>query len=231
MIVVELLREDGSQINALVMIPEQIDRFIRLPGQAIRFTSIEAAVVAIGFDEMFPGMTPAGHGTFRVLRDSDIEIEEEAHDLVVMFESALKRRRLGRIIRLTFSADTPQRLRDFVIRETGASSADVAVLDGMAGLADTRQLITPERPDLLFPPLSRAFPSVSVTLAAIAWPQFGRRTSSFTTLTNRLMWLCSSCGRRRTIPASLPSSRRSTGHPSTRRLSRLWSMPLKPANR
>ncbi|HEY2538983.1 MAG TPA: RNA degradosome polyphosphate kinase [Stellaceae bacterium] len=156
--VVELLREDGSQINALVMIPEQLDRFVRLPGEAIRFTSIEAEIVAVGFAEMFPGMTPVGYGTFRVLRDSDIEIEEEAHDLVLMFESALKRRRRGRIIRLTFSAGTPDRLRDFVSHETGAGRADVAVLEGMVGLADTRHLITPERPDLLFPPFTPRFP-------------------------------------------------------------------------
>ena len=107
--VVELSREDGSEISALVMIPEQVDRFVRLPGEAIRFTSIEAAIVAVGLPELFPGMSPAGHGTFRVLRDSDIEIEEEAHDLVLMFESALKRRRRGRIIRLMFSAGTPER--------------------------------------------------------------------------------------------------------------------------
>ena len=156
--VVELLREDGSQINALVMIPEQIDRFIRLPGEAIRFTSIEAAIVAVGLAELFPGVKPVGHGTFRVLRDSDIEIEEEAHDLVLMFESALKRRRRGRIIRLTFSADTPDRLRDFVSRETHASAGDVAVLDGMVGLSDCRLLITSQRPDLLFRPFTPRFP-------------------------------------------------------------------------
>ncbi len=156
--VVELSRDDGSLINALVMIPEQIDRFTRLPGEAIRFTSIETAIVAVGLAELFPGMTPKGHGTFRVLRDSDIEIEEEAHDLVLMFESALKRRRRGRIIRLVFSSDTPQRLRDFVIREIHAHRRDVAVLDGMIGLSDSRQLITAERPDLLFRPFTPRFP-------------------------------------------------------------------------
>jgi polyphosphate kinase len=157
-IVVELSQEDGSPINGLVMIPEQIERFIRLPGEAIRFTSIEAAVVAVGLAELFPGMKLEGHGTFRVLRDSDIEIEEEAHDLVLMFESALKRRRRGRIIRLMFSGDTPERLRDFVTRETGAGRRDVAVLDGMVGLSDSRQLITAERPDLLFRPYTPRFP-------------------------------------------------------------------------
>jgi polyphosphate kinase len=93
-----------------------------------------------------------------VLRDSDIEIEEEAHDLVQMFESALKRRRRGRIIRLMFSAGTPERLRDFVSRETGARRRAVAVLDGMVGLSDSHQLITAERPDLLFLPYTPRFP-------------------------------------------------------------------------
>jgi polyphosphate kinase len=157
-IILELSRDDGPPINALVMIPEQIDRFTRLPGEAIRFVSIEASIVAVGLAELFPGMTWAGHGTFRVLRDSDIEIEEEAHDLVLMFESALKRRRRGRIIRLMFSADTPEPLRDFVARETGARQQDVAVFDGFVGLSDIRQLITAERPDLVFRSYTPRFP-------------------------------------------------------------------------
>jgi polyphosphate kinase len=156
--VVELLRDNASANNALVMIPEQIDRFLRLPGEAIRFISIEAAIIAVGLAELFPGMAPNGNGTFRVLRDSDIEIEEEAHDLVLMFESALKRRRRGRIIRLMFEAGTPDRLRDFVSREVGAEERDVALFDGMVGLSDCHQLITAERPDLLFPPYTPRFP-------------------------------------------------------------------------
>jgi polyphosphate kinase len=157
-IVVELSRDDGSTINGLIMIPEQIERFTRLPGETIRFTSIETAIVAVGLAELFPGMKPEGHGTFRVLRDSDIEIEEEAHDLVLMFQSALKRRRRGRISRLMFSAGMPERLRSFVTCETGTIQPDVAVFDGMVGLSDIRQLITAERPDLLFRPFTPRFP-------------------------------------------------------------------------
>jgi polyphosphate kinase len=157
-VVVELVRDEGSEIDALVMIPEQVERFLRLPGEAIRFTSIEAAIVAVGLGELFPGMTAKAHGTFRVLRDSDIEIEEEAHDLVLMFQSALKRRRRGRVIRLMFEGGTPKRLRDFVTREIGAHGRNVAILDGMVGLADTSRLITAERPDLLFPPYVPRFP-------------------------------------------------------------------------
>ena len=156
--VVELRREDGSQINALVLVPERVERFIRLPGDEARFTLVEEVLLAIGLAELFPGMKLLGHGLFRALRDSDIEIEEKAQDLVVMFESALKRRRRGQIIRLRFSADTPERLREFVIEQTGTQPQDVVVLDGMVALSDVRQLITSDRPDLLFPPFTPRFP-------------------------------------------------------------------------
>jgi polyphosphate kinase len=156
--VVELRREDGSQINALVLVPERVERFIRLPGEKGRSTLVEEVLLAIGLTELFPGMTVLGHGLFRALRDSDIEIEEKAQDLVVMFESALKQRRRGQIIRLTFSPDIPERLREFVIEQTGTQPQDVVVLNGMVALSDVRQLITPDRPDLLFPPFTPRFP-------------------------------------------------------------------------
>ncbi len=156
--VVELRREDGSQINALVLVPERVERFIRLPGEKGRFTLVEEVLLAVGLAELFPGITLLGHGLFRALRDSDIEIEEKAQDLVVMFEFALKRRRRGQIIRMTFSADTPERLREFVIEQTGTQPQDVVVLDGMVALSDVRQLITSDRPDLLFPPFTARFP-------------------------------------------------------------------------
>ena len=141
-----------------MLVPERVERFIRLPGEEARFTLVEEVLLAVGLAELFPGMKPLGHGLFRALRDSDIEIEEKAQDLVVMFELALKRRRRGQIIRLTFSAGTPERLRDFVVEETGTQPQDVVVLDGMVALSDVRQLITSERPDLLFPPFTPRFP-------------------------------------------------------------------------
>ena len=156
--VVELCRKDRSQINALVLIPERVERLIRLPGESGRFVLIEDVLLAAGLSELFPGMKRLGYGVFRALRDSDIEIEEKAQDLVAMFETALKRRRRGEIIRLTFSAGTPDRLRDFVVAETGTQSQDVVVVDGMVALSDIRQLITAERPDRLFPPFTARFP-------------------------------------------------------------------------
>jgi polyphosphate kinase len=156
--IVELRRDEGSEINALVLVPERVERFIRLPGEQARFTLVEDVLLAIGLAELFPGMKPIGHGLFRALRDSDIEIEEKAQDLVAMFESALKRRRRGQIIRMTFSAGTPERLCDFVVEQTGTHSQDIIVLDGMVALSDIRELITPDRADLLFPPFTPRFP-------------------------------------------------------------------------
>jgi polyphosphate kinase len=156
--VVELRRDDGSQINALVLVPERVERFIRLRGPGVRSVLMEDVLLAVALSELFPGMTPLGSGVFRALRDSDIEIEEKAQDLVVMFESALKRRRRGQIIRLTFSPGTPDRLRDFVVEQTATHPSDVVELDGMVALSDVRQLITPDRADLLFPPFTPRFP-------------------------------------------------------------------------
>src|SRR6516164_1420807 len=156
--VLELSRDDGSEINALVLIPERVERFVRLPGKEIRFILVEEMLLAVGLPELFPGMTPRGDGIFRALRNSDIEIEEKAQDLVAMFESALKRRRRGEIIRLTFSAGTPERLRNFVVAETGTDARDVVELDGIVALSDIRHLITPERPDLVFAPFTPRFP-------------------------------------------------------------------------
>jgi len=141
-----------------VLIPERVERFVRLPGKEIRFILVEEVLLAVGLSELFPGMTPLGHGMFRALRNSDIEIEEKAQDLVAMFESALKRRRRGEIIRLTFSSGTPERLRDFVVQQTATHSEDIAVLHRMVALSDIRHLITQDRPDLLFTPFTPRFP-------------------------------------------------------------------------
>jgi len=157
-IVVELRRDDGSEINALVLIPERVERFVRLPGEEIRFILVEEVLRAVGLSELFPGMKPLGHGMFRALRNSDIEIEEKAQDLVAMFESALKRRRRGEIIRLTFSSGTPKRLRNFVVEQTATHPEDIAILDGMVALSDVRHLITQDWPDLLFRPFNPRFP-------------------------------------------------------------------------
>jgi len=149
--------EGGGEMVGLIPLPAQVERFVRLPGKTIRYLRMEN-VVRLHLDHLFPGYDVEGLGFFRVLRDSDIEIEEEAEDLVRVFETALKRRRRGSVIRLTVNSDLPDNLLKVVTGELQVEPQDVFYLDGMQGLADTDQVITDERPDLLFSPYMPRFP-------------------------------------------------------------------------
>ena len=156
--VLELFRpDDGEALNGLILLPHQVERFIRLPGSEIRFIRVEQ-VVRLHLDRLFPGFQVSDVGYFRVIRDSDIEIEEEAEDLVRVFESALKRRRRGSVIRLTVDDSMNAGLRDFLQRELNVSSDDVFELGGLLGLVDTKQLIVDDNPELLYPPYNPRFP-------------------------------------------------------------------------
>jgi polyphosphate kinase len=162
---VELRRErDGTTMHALLPIPSQLARFIRLPGEEdaakdapIRFIRIES-VIGMFISRLFPGYIARSQGAFRVLRDSDIEVQEEAEDLVALYETALKRRRRGDVIRLEIDGQMPSRLQRFVVQELDLRDGGVFIGEGMLGLADTSQLIVPERTDLAFKPLNIRFP-------------------------------------------------------------------------
>ena len=148
---------DGRELSALIPIPQVVARFQRLPGDDIRFIPVEDLIEQF-LDRLFPGLDVLQGGRFRVIRDSEMEIEEEAEDLVRTFESALKRRRRGSVIRLSINAGMPDELREVVARELNADHDDVFVHDGLLGLADTAQLIGNERPDLAFEPFTARFP-------------------------------------------------------------------------
>jgi polyphosphate kinase len=148
---------DNRNMVGLLPLPGQIERFIRLPGEEYRFILLERCV-AMFLDRLFPGFSLRGMGTFRVIRDSDIEVLEEAEDLVRLFETALKRRRRGSVIRLSVDSEMPERLRRFVIEESDVDERDTFVLDGLPGLDRTGELIVEERRDLLFQPFNIRFP-------------------------------------------------------------------------
>jgi len=150
-------RDFDEHLRALLPIPSQLERYVRLPGPVIRFLALEDWVLLF-IDKLFPDFALIENGSFRVIRDSEMEIDEEAEDLVRTFESALKRRRRGSVIRLTFNADMPQQLQDLIIGEMGAESGVAMAMRGPLGLADTKQLILNERPDLLFTPFNARFP-------------------------------------------------------------------------
>ena len=165
---VELRRErDGTTMHALLPIPSQLVRFIRLPtdpapapeerAPPIRFIRIES-VIGMFISRLFPGFIARSQGAFRVLRDSDIEVQEEAEDLVALYETALKRRRRGHVIRLEIDGQMPSRLQRFVVQELDIRDDGISIKEGMLGLADTSQLIVADRTDLVFKPLEIRFP-------------------------------------------------------------------------
>ncbi|MGI9481855.1 MAG: RNA degradosome polyphosphate kinase [Hyphomicrobiales bacterium] len=154
---------DGRMLNALIPIPHKLERFIRLPAKKgdqeghFRFLSLEH-LIFMHFSRLFPGYKVLGEGVFRVIRDSDIEVEEEAEDLVRFFESALLRRRRGTVIRLEIEASMPLDLREFVAEELDVDSDAIVVCEGFVGYDEVAGLILDERPDLKFTPYNARFP-------------------------------------------------------------------------
>ncbi|PTQ10163.1 RNA degradosome polyphosphate kinase [Sphingomonas oleivorans] len=148
---------DGRPIRELVMVPSTLKRFVRLPGSDARYVAIETLIRRFT-GILFPGYEVQGYGAFRIIRDSDIEIEEEAEDLVRYFRSAIKRRRKGRVIRLEIAERMPDALETLLKDEIGGSDALFAETEGFLGIADLEQLVEEDRPDLKFPLFSPRFP-------------------------------------------------------------------------
>ncbi|WP_284164362.1 RNA degradosome polyphosphate kinase [Frigidibacter sp. SD6-1] len=147
---------DGRRMQALLPIPQQIRRFVALPGEA-RFLPMEELLL-LHLGSLFPGYRDVGHCTFRVLRDSDLEVEEEAEDLVREFETALKRRRRGQVIRMKITAGAPEGLRALIMEELGVLPDEVVEVKGMVGMADVKELILDSRRELLWPPFTPRVP-------------------------------------------------------------------------
>ncbi len=152
-------KSDKKALQALLPIPQQIDRFVRLPAAdgKDRFLPMEELLLVF-LDALFPGYRAKGHCAFRVLRDSDLEVEDEAEDLVREFEVALKRRRRGEVVRLKISADAPKGLRQTIMRELQASEDAVVEVQGLQGMTDLKELVLPHRHDLLWPPFNPRVP-------------------------------------------------------------------------
>jgi polyphosphate kinase len=153
-------KRDSKNFSALIPVPPQLKRFIRLPetsARNVRFIPLEH-VIALYFDRLFPGHAVSGWGMFRLLRDSDVEVEEEAEDLVLLFETLLKRRRRGSVIHMKCSASMPETLRQFIAQHLGLDDSEIVIVENLMGLSDLSKLILPERADLVFKPYIPRFP-------------------------------------------------------------------------
>ena len=150
---------DGRPLQALLPIPQQIARFVPLPARPgeHRFLPLEELLL-LHLGMLFPGYVDLGHCTFRVLRDSDLELEDEAEDLVREFETALKRRRRGEVIRLKISAGAPEELASLIMQELHVTEAEKVEVRGLLGVADLKELVLDSRRDLLWPPFTPRVP-------------------------------------------------------------------------
>ncbi len=150
-------RSDEVEVREVVLLPPAMPRFVRLPGKAARYVAIETILRHFS-GLFFPGYTVRASAAFRVIRDSDIELEEEAEDLVLYFRTAIKRRRRGRIIRLEIESGISDELVQLLRDEMGGSDALITETGGFLGIGDLSMLVAEDRPDLKFPPFSPRFP-------------------------------------------------------------------------
>jgi polyphosphate kinase len=148
---------DGQPVRELVMIPATLSRFVRIPGEPARYIALEAVIRRFS-GTLFPGYKVKDSGVFRIIRDSDIEIEEEAEDLVRYFRSAIKRRRRGRVIRLEIEQGIPEPVEDMLQDMLQGDDSIIAEIDGFIGIGDLAGIVDEDRPDLKFEPYAPRFP-------------------------------------------------------------------------
>ena len=148
---------DNEELMEMVLIPSVLPRFIRFPGDKALYISIEE-LIRRNAELLFPGFRVLGHGVFRVLRDSDLEIEEDAEDLVRYYRTAIQRRRRGKVILLQLQGAFDKAAEQLLRNQLGLDNAIVIKSDGLIGVSGLSAIVEEDRPDLKFEPYSPRYP-------------------------------------------------------------------------
>lgn len=149
-----------SSMKAFIRLPASLESFVKLPQTSkseVQFISIEDIIVRF-IDKLFPGYEAVGYGNFRIIRDSDLEVEEEAEDLVLTFESALKRRRRGKVVRIETDSQMPENLYDFIISELNMNTIMSEQIDDLFAINNLMIIAATDKPELKFSPFVARFP-------------------------------------------------------------------------
>lgn len=207
---------DGEKVRELIMIPNSLNRFIRLAGMRVRYIAIETLIRKFS-DRLFPGYQVLGSAAFRIIRDSDIEMEEEAEDLVRYFRSAIKRRRRGRVIRLKVETGMPEELELLIRKELGGDDALIMETSGFLGITELGELVEEDRVDLKFKPFTPRFPERIREHDGDCFAAIKQRILSSTILMSPLTWWCLSLIRPQQTRMSLRSNRHYIARASNQR--------------
>jgi polyphosphate kinase len=150
-------KNDAATVMEMILLPPALPRFVRLPGDGAVFVAVEELVCTFAH-LLFPGFKIMGHGIFRVLRDSDIEIEEDAEDLVRYFRTAIQRRRRGSVISLQLHGDVDPAAEQLLREELHLDYAMVTKTEGLIGISGLSAIVDEDRQDLKFEPYSPRYP-------------------------------------------------------------------------
>ena len=150
-------KNEDEPLVGLITIPQGLPRFVRLSGRKIRYLEMEQ-IISLFLGKLFPGFKILYWGVFQIIRDCDIEVEEEAEDLVRQYEEALRERRRGSVIRLAMDAYLPDEMQEFLQHRLKVRDEDVFAILGLVSLVDVAEIITEDRPDLMFKPFRARFP-------------------------------------------------------------------------
>ena len=153
----ELTSPDSKPMQSVILLPANLPRFVKLPGDGLRLLLVEA-VIRASIVKIYPRHQLVSAAMFSILRDSEIEIDDEANDLIHEFENALRARQRGNVVLLTLSKDAPKPIRRLLKSAMGIDENNFFNTDGPVALNNFSELLDYIPKHLLFPAFAPRFP-------------------------------------------------------------------------